>query len=224
MGATPDQLKADIERTRAELAADVNSLTNKVSPGSVARRRMDALRSGATGVKERVMGTATDVGSSIGDTASSTAGGVSSAAASLTDAVVSAPGAAVTRTQGNPLAAGLIAFGAGLLAASVLPASQKEQQLAEQVQDNMAQPLADAARQSAQQVAQELKPAAQQAVEQVKSTASDAAATTTEHARSAADDVKDTATGGSQTSPTGGYSPGTTIGSATTDETRPLQQ
>lgn len=178
MGATPDQLKANIERTRAELAADVDALTDRVNPGTAVRRRLDTAKSGATGIKDRVMGSASSAGSSV------------------SDAVTAAPGAAVTRTQGNPIAAGLIAFGAGLLAASLLPSSHKEQELALQVEDKaggLAQPVAQAAKESAQQMAADLKPAAQDAVDQVRQTAADAAQTTTEQAKSAAGDVASTA-------------------------------
>jgi hypothetical protein len=42
MGATPEELKADIDRTRAELVADVDALAEKahtLSPAHVANRR-----------------------------------------------------------------------------------------------------------------------------------------------------------------------------------------
>ena len=60
-----------------------------------------------------------------------TAGNVHSATgtagAHLSDAgaaIGDAPAQVKTKTQGNPLAAGLIAFGAGLLVSSLIPASQ----------------------------------------------------------------------------------------------------
>jgi len=185
MGATPDQLKVNIERTRAELAADVDALSDRVNPAHAARRRVGAVKAGAAGLRERVMGTAGNAGSAVG-------GGVTAAAGSAADAVTAVPGAAVARTQGNPLAAGLIAFGTGLLTASLLPSTRKEQELAMQVKDaasDAAQPVMQAAKESAQQVAQELKPAAQEAVEQVKETAAGATQATTDRARSAAGDV-----------------------------------
>ena len=43
--------------------------------------------------------------------------------------------AARRQTQGNPLAAGLIAFGVGWLVSSLLPDSQKERELAHQLKD-----------------------------------------------------------------------------------------
>ena len=121
---------------------------------------------------------------------------MSSAASSATDAVTAAPGAVATKAQGNPLAAGMIAFGAGLLAASLITASQKEQEITGRVEEtarDAAQPVVEAAKESAQQIAGELKPAAQDAVQQVKESASQAVDTTKEQAQSAAQDVKETA-------------------------------
>ena len=40
-------------------------------------------------------------------------------------AIGDAPAQVKTKTQGNPLAAGLIAFGAGLLVSSLIPASRR---------------------------------------------------------------------------------------------------
>ena len=45
-----------------------------------------------------------------------------------------------TADQGNPLAAGVIAFGAGWLISSLLPASRQEQRLAEQTTEKAARP------------------------------------------------------------------------------------
>jgi ElaB/YqjD/DUF883 family membrane-anchored ribosome-binding protein len=182
VGATPDQLKADIEKTRAELASDVDSLTDRVNPANVARRQAGALRSSVTGVKERVMGSASNATSS-----------VSGSASSVTGTVQQAPDALRSRTEGNPLAMGLIAFGAGMLASTLIPTTTREEQLAVQAKDAVAEPIQSTVKDSAQQIAEELKPAAQDAVEQVKQTATSAAQTTTEEAKSSAGDVASTA-------------------------------
>jgi len=93
------------------------------------------------------------------------------------------------KAQGSPIAAGLIAFGAGLLVSSLLPASRVEQQAAEKVKDT-AQPMVENLTETAKEVAGNLKDPAQQAIEEVKSTATDAAATVKDEATSAVDDVK----------------------------------
>ena len=48
------------------------------------------------------------------------------------------------KAEGNPLAAGLIAFGAGLLISGLIPSSQKEQQAVSTLQEK-AEPLKEQA-------------------------------------------------------------------------------
>src|SRR5918997_1759584 len=104
--------------------------------------------------------------------------------------------------QGNPLAAGLIAFGVGWLVSSLMPASEKERQLAQQaeaaVRENKDALLAPA-KQAAQEIGEQLKPAAQQAVEEVKGTAQGAAQTVKQEGQSAAQDVQGQAQDSRQT-------------------------
>jgi uncharacterized protein YjbJ (UPF0337 family) len=187
----PEQIKQDIESTRAQLSGDVNALTEKVTPGRVVGRQVQRTRSAVTSLKERVMGSDTDSGGT--GALSST---VSQTASNLAGTASSAPAAVRQRTEGNPLAAALIAFGAGWLASSILPASQPEQQLAGQVKDkagDVAQPVVEQAKQTGQEMVGNLHEPAQQAVEQVRSTAQDAASTVTGQAKDSAGDVKDEA-------------------------------
>src|SRR5437899_2903318 len=129
--STPQEIQAEIDRTRASLSQDVDRLTDKVSPSKVVGRRVDSIKGTATSVRDRVMGTA----SSAGDSVSSAGGSISSAASSVGDVASSAPQMARHRAQGNPFAAGIVAFGVGMLVSSLLPASQKEQELASAAQD-----------------------------------------------------------------------------------------
>jgi len=182
----PDQIRQEIEQTRAELSGDVNALTYKVSPRRVVGRRVDVARGALRGAKERIMGTASDVG----DTASGTMSKVA-------DTATAAPQVVREKTQGSPLAAGLVAFGVGVVISSLLPPTRGEQQLAGQVKEKVGE-HADELKQQAAQVGQEVKEhlrePARQAAESVKSTASDAADTVKDEGRSAAYDVKDNLT------------------------------
>jgi len=110
----------------------------------------------------------------------------------LSGDVTDAPNAVARKAKGSPIAAGLIAFGAGLLISSMLPAGQAERQAAEKIKDT-AQPMVDDLTDTVKEVAANLKDPAQQALEQVKSTAADAATTVKDEAGSAADDVRDQA-------------------------------
>ena len=118
------------------------------------------------------------------------------AASTAVGAVQQAPDAIVRQTQGNPLAAGLIAFGVGWLVSSLLPASEKEKQLAQQAETAVREhkdAILEPAKQAAQEMGEQLKPAAQEAMESVKATAQDAASTVAEEGKSAAADVQDQA-------------------------------
>lgn len=189
MSSDPDVIRADIERTRTQLSYDMNSLTNEANPKTIVGRRVDRARTAVTSVKDRVMGTAADGTSSAGSEATSATDSLGSAASNVGDTVASAPQSVRTQTQGNPLAAGLIAFGAGALLGGLLPASAKEAQAAEKVKE-AAQPVAQQLAEAAKETAQALQEPAQQAVESVKSTAADAAATVKDEGSSAAQDVK----------------------------------
>jgi Protein of unknown function (DUF3618) len=220
----PEQIRRDIERTQAALSQDVDALAEKVTPGKIVERRVDRARDAATRLKEKVMGsdpygnqhgvggyvgdvrsaastatdrvsgTASSAASSVQDAASSAAGTVQDAASSAAGAVQEAPAAIRRQTRGNPLAAGIIAFGAGWLVSSLLPASRREQELADQAKQVAQEKVQPAAQQVAQQVATEVKEnlrePAQQAVESVRSTAQDAKDTVTDEGRSAAQDVQ----------------------------------
>jgi gas vesicle protein len=201
----PEEIKRDIERTRAELSNDVNALSEKVSPSQIVQRRAERLGSGVSRIKDRVMGNASEqpsgAGGAIRSTSSAAGEALSSAASTVSDVASAAPGAARHQAQGNPLAAGLVAFGLGWLISSLLPASQTERQVGSQVKDavsDMATPLAQQAQDAVKEVAQNLREPAQEAVDDMKSTATDFAANVTAEARSAASDVTDAASSSGQ--------------------------
>jgi len=200
----PEVIRRQIEDTRRELSYDVDALNEKVNPARVVDRRVSAAKGRITNLKEKVMGSAHDTASSTQGMASNAAGSVQGAtssavgtvqdaASSAVGAVQQAPDAVVRQTQGNPLAAGLIAFGVGWLVSSLLPASEKEKQLAQQAESAVREhkdALLEPAKQAAQEIGDQLKPAAQDAVESVKATAQDAAATVKDEGQAAVQDVQ----------------------------------
>jgi hypothetical protein len=170
----PDELRAEIDQTRANLSQNVNALGEAVTPGNIARRQADKARGAAVGVKDKVMGSAED-------TASHVSGSVGDAGQS-----------AKARAQGNPLAAGVIALGAGWLLGSLLPATSKEQQAATALKDQAA-PLIDQAqalgKDAAHDMADQLKEPARDAADSVRTTAQEAAHHVQAEGQSAAHDV-----------------------------------
>jgi hypothetical protein len=195
MTNNPEDIKRDIEATRAELSRDVDLLSEKVSPSRVLERRVDRAKEAVGGVKDKVMGV-TSPGESGSAGLSAAQDKVSSAASSVADTATSAPAVARSQTRGNPLAAGLIAFGVGWLASSLVPATQKEQDVAGAVKDKVGEhsdaikrPLSEAA----SDLKENLREPAQEAAESMKSTAQDAAANVRDTSKSAAQDLKDEA-------------------------------
>ncbi|RKS08366.1 uncharacterized protein DUF3618 [Nocardiopsis sp. Huas11] len=178
MGEAPDRIRQDIERTRAELTEDTDRLVNRVDPRQAIERRKDRVRRRAQGLRERVMGSK--------PSSQAAMSGIRRNAEQVGEAARSAPRQAVEQTRGNPLAAGLIAFGAGLLAASLLSESEAERRAAQQARE-YAPEMVDSARravsESAERVRDQAVESAREAGEHLKESATDAAHSTGEQAR-----------------------------------------
>ena len=198
MGTKPDELKTEVEDTRARLAHHVDRLADKAAPRRVARRKAKGAQRRMTGLKNRVMGSAghpqsaqiehktQDLARSAGNAAGQAQDTVRQTADQAGQAVKEAPARVTEQTQGSPLAAGIIAFGSGMLAAALLPESEAEQRLGSQLREHSDE-LLEPAKDTAQEVAQELKegmhqPAAE-AAESVKATAQEAADATKQQAQ-----------------------------------------
>jgi len=192
MTSDPDQIRQSIEQTRASLSADVDTLNEKVNPARVVERQKNRVSEKIGSAKEKVMGTASQTSSSVSGAVGTAQDKASSAASSVADTAAAAPDAMRQRTEGNPLAAGMIAFGVGWLASSVLPSTSVEQKATMEIKDrgsDLASTVTEEAKSVAQDVAEDLKGPAQEAVESVKSTAQDAASEVKSEAQSAKDDV-----------------------------------
>ncbi|MEZ2390227.1 DUF3618 domain-containing protein [bacterium RCC_150] len=181
MSENPDVIRSDIEQTRRRLGTNVDAVADKVTPSHVVRRQTDKVRDAVFGVKDKVMGAAEEAGDNLGSA-------MDDAGAAVTDM----PHKVARQAQGNPLAAGLVAFGAGMLLSSLIPASEKEQQAATALKD-AAQPLTEEAASAAKTVAQGLQEPAREAMENVKATATESAQHLKTEGQTAVSDVKDTA-------------------------------
>ena len=204
MGQSAEQLRREIEYTRGDLGETLDAIGDRLSPGRMMERRKNRMRSGLQTVRERVMGTVSDTGSCRGAVAD-TAGGVADAAGGAVSTLKETPDTVRQQTQGNPLAAGAIAMGVGVLLATVFPATEKERRAADQLMDK-AEPLKDELMETGREMAEHLKEPAREAVEQVKEAASEgtqavtdtarqATDTTSHDARQAMDSVREEATG-----------------------------
>jgi gas vesicle protein len=196
----PDAIRADIEATRARLGTNVDAVADKVTPSNIVHRQTTKVKDAVFGVKEKVMGAADhathSTSGSVHHAAHSTSGGIHQATDAAGNAISTAgetisdaPQKVAAKTQGNPLAAGLIAFGAGLLVSSLIPPSQKEREAAEALK-NAAEPVTTQLTEAAKDMGQDLKDQAQEAMENVKATATDAAAHVKDEGQTAVTDVK----------------------------------
>ena len=183
---TPDEIRAEIERTRGELGSDVDALADKVSPSSIAHRQTEKVKGRFQNVRESVMGAA--------DSARSSASG---SASGVADHAKDVAHQGVAKAKGNPLAVGLIAFGAGWLVSSLIPTSDKEEELAGELKDRAA-PLVEDVKEQAKDVGSQLGDAAKEHAQDLKGTAQDAAQTVKDEAQGAASDVQDHAQGAAQ--------------------------
>jgi cell division septum initiation protein DivIVA len=192
MGKSASEVRSDIEDTRQEMSETIDAIADRTSPGRIIQRRRQRMSDGWRSVRERVMGRSQDTVGSAGETAHGVAGGARDAAGSVVESARQAPDRIVEQTQGNPIAAGLIAFGGGLLVASLLPPSEAEQRVAGRVVEK-AQPVRDELQRAGQEVADDLRSTAQEGAEQVKHRASEAAGIVQEDVRSSAGSVKEEA-------------------------------
>ena len=54
--SNPDEIRADIERTRAELSRNVDTLGDTVNPKNIATRQVDRVKDKARNLRDSIMG------------------------------------------------------------------------------------------------------------------------------------------------------------------------
>ena len=101
---TPEQVRADVERTQGDLQRNVNELNERMNPSRVMARQKETVQSSLSGVRGRIMGMPNAVAQNTSDMQTSVR----------------------TKTQGNPLAAGAVALGVGWIIGGLLPVSEAE--------------------------------------------------------------------------------------------------
>lgn len=192
MGKSASEVRSDIEDTRRDMSDTIDAIADRASPRRMVQRRGQRVAAGWRSVRERVMGRAESAYGATADRAGGLPDAAREAASTVTDTAHAVPDKVREQTQGNPLAAGIVAFGAGMLVASLLPPSEAERRAAAQLRAK-AEPLQDEVAQAGRQVGNDVKSAALEGIEQVKGTASDAAANVQAEVKSSAQQVGDQA-------------------------------
>ena len=133
------------------------------------------------------MGTTESGASAAKDTMSQTVG-------SAKESVGEVPDRVRRTTQGNPLAVGLGAFAVGWLVSSLIPATEKEQQAVQTLQNSdVVGPLQDSAQQVVSHAQEQGKQAVREVGDQAKAGAESVADSAKTTAEAAAEVVKDKA-------------------------------
>ena len=191
-------------RAKAKATDKVEDLRERVSPKRVLERRTEDLRTRVRRVQASVTGRSDDMAS--GDSRASRgtkaargqARQVSQrtgrAASSVAEQAKSAPEAIKTTAQGRPVAAALVAFGAGVLIARLMPPTERERQAAARLKEKL-EPVKQQAVEVGKSMAGELQQSAQESVEQVKERATKATEQVKQEAQSSAKQVKGQAKG-----------------------------
>jgi Protein of unknown function (DUF3618) len=160
VGQTADQLEADVARTREDMSNTLDAIGEQMSPRIMVKRSSHRIWHWFKSAPESVIeiGSGTD-GLGEGDGQSTQSSDASAA-----------------HPQGNPLAAGIIAIGIGLLVGSLLPATEVERRAASAIADEV-EPAISSAVLAASGVAQgvqgKLGEALNQIVDQTQSLSSE---------------------------------------------------
>lgn len=195
--AAEERMTTEIDQTRRDLSRDVDALYDKVSPARVVERRKAAVRGRVSSLRDSVMGSAQHATGSVQGAAQGAAESASGAASAVQHSAGDAVHAIERRTEGSPLGAGLVAFGAGMVVAALIPPSRKETELAGQLTEAVkSSPLVDEARSAGQEIGEHLRQSAGEAAQEVKQTAQEAAQQVSGEGQDAARHVRDEAPGG----------------------------
>ncbi|AVT35773.1 DUF3618 domain-containing protein [Plantactinospora sp. BB1] len=216
MSTDPGSMRADVDRTQDRLGENLSALGDRmnprnigdrVNPRNMAQHQAGRARNAWQRMRESVMGTAEHARQDVAGAVDRTREGAQQArggmqrARETSQAGISSAGHRIqefgqqTRKmpEGHPLAAGLVAFGLGVLASALLPASSAERRAVGKLRDEVVEHSDQIKQQAsgiAQQAQQNLRGPAQQAVESVRSRAGQHAGEMRDQARSSAEDLR----------------------------------
>jgi hypothetical protein len=198
VGTTEDQLRRAAEIDRARMGNTLEAIGDRLSPERVVERRKAAVGQGFRRMREAVMGSPDyqePVTQRLRERAEDTASSATEMARTAATKVQRAPEMLAEQASGNPLAAGLVAFGVGLLVATAFPKTQTEQRVVDAARpqlDIAKEELRDAGRELAAGAKDEAKSAAHEVGEAGKEAVADVADEAKSSARTLADEARST--------------------------------
>lgn len=206
MGTTEDELRREAAMERDRMGDTLEAIGDRLSPERMVERRRAAvgrtwyrvrtsvmgspdyeepatarMREQARGTAQSAMDTAKEGAQTAADTAKQAAQGVQRG-------IQQTPETIKEQAAGNPIAAGLVAFGTGMLLASLLPKSQTEERVAQQARPELEGAM-EQLKSAGQDVAGQAKEHAQDAAEELRSHGTDAASNVAEQTRDSSREV-----------------------------------
>lgn len=223
-----DRVRDGFRSVKETVMGTADDATTRIgdAAGSAGGAVTGAVGSGASAVGSGVSSAADAVGSgvaAVGSGVSAVGSGVSTAAGAVAGAVTEAPEMARRQAQGNPLAAGIVAFGGGLLLASLLPKTRVEQQGAQQVITKL-EPVKEQAKQAGQEIGQQLADTAMEGMDSLGERVTEATEQVKEQATSVSEQVKDQASTAAEQVTDQASTAAETIKSGGTVDPAPTQQ
>lgn len=173
-----EQQRAQVEQQRAKVDRDLDAISDHVKPSHVAQRAGGRVRRRVQQMRDSVMGTVHDAGDDVSGSVHGAVEATEDAARRAGQAVAAVPERVEAGTRGQPLVAGVVAFGAGVVLGAVLPSTRSEQELARRMApelEHAGDRVADELRGAADHVASDVGDEAQAAVVDVRETATEAA-------------------------------------------------
>jgi len=173
----------------------LEAIGDRLSPQRAVERRKAAVGQGFKRLRESVMGSSDyeePMTQRMRGTAQSAAQSAAGTARSAAQTVQQAPEMITNKARGNPLAAGAVMFGFGVLMASLFPETETEQRLVGQAQPQI-QHATEELKGAGRDLAQDAKQHGQEAVQEVRSTTSEAASNVAGQARDAGQQVAEEA-------------------------------
>ena len=191
MASRTDELREDIDQKRQEIGHTVDQLQSRVSPYRITARGRHRMRRWWIDIKDQVMGNDRsdypwEAGMRrIAEQAGNITDKASDMATEIKEGVSETPRMIRRQTQGNPVAAGMIAFGGGLLVGTLLPESSGERRITQHLEPGV-KDLTEEASDIGKQMAEDVKDSAAEIVHELKESASTAAVGVKDEAQQAA--------------------------------------
>lgn len=178
-----EELRRDIASQRQDIGRDLEAIGDRLSPGRMADRTRERARRRAYTWRDRLMGTVGEARERVGEAMPSGTRGSDTSPSEMVS----------EKVEGSPLMAGMVAFGIGFIAGSIIPPSRSERDLARSMEPQLQQVasgVAETARSAGEHLAPAMKEEAEAVKEEAAERASSVAGTAKSEVSSAREDIK----------------------------------